>query len=339
MGRPPPKKKRRLPRPVPKRPTATSGETTAATGGETTAAAGGETTAAIFARWDSDDPSQWSLDRDGNPCRLGFLFRPASFRPDLAQWRELPGNREHWYLPDGTLKPFWMLKRDAASYIRFKEEVRTACMTGDVDGNVLGRLEEMARQVEELQVARGESPTPGGVTLHQAWSILAASGGSSGGETPAAAGAETPATASREPASVAGESAGDGRAGGGRAGGGRAGEATAAARDPPPTHLLQVVRPWFARRQEAAGGETTAAADGEATVRPWLARRPTLVVRLVGEAEQHWCTGQEASRQQSFVCPHIAPKATSPVRWRPPAQARTSVSFIGGRSWDRRPRP
>ena len=93
LGRPPPKKKRRLPRPVPKRPTATSGETTAATGGETTAAAGGETTAAIFARWDSDDPSQWSLDRDGNPCRLGFLFRPASFRPDLAQWRIILQNR------------------------------------------------------------------------------------------------------------------------------------------------------------------------------------------------------------------------------------------------------
>ena len=306
----PPKKKRRLPIPVPKRPTATSGEPTAATGGETTAAAGGETTAAIFARWDSDDPTQWSLDRDGNPCHLGFLFRPASFRPDLAQWRKLPGHREHWYLPDGTLKPLWMLKRDAASFIRFNEEVRTACMDGDADGNVLGRLEEMARQVEEMQVARGESPTPGGVTLHQAWSILAASGGSAGGETPAAAGAETPATASSEPASVAGESAG-----GGRAGGGRAGEATAAARDPPPTHLLQLVRPW-------------------------LAPRPTLVVRLVGEtAEQRWRTGQEASRQQSFVCPHIAPKATPLVRWRPPAQARTSVSFIGGRSWDRRPRP
>ena len=81
----------------------------------------------------------------------------------------------------------------------------------------------------------------------------------------------------------------------------------------------------------ATGGETTAAAGGEATVRPWLARRQ--------EAEQHWRTGQEASRQQSFVHCHIAPKPPPSVRWRPPAAARISVDSIGGRSWDRRPRP
>jgi len=133
------------------------------------------------------------------------------------------------------------------------------------------------------------------------------------GETTAATGGETTAAAGGETTAAAG------------------GEATAAARDPPPTHLLHVVRPWFARRQEAAGGETTAAAGGEATVRPWLARRQ--------EAEQHWRTGQEASRQQSFVHCHIAPKPPPSVRWRPPAAARISVDSIGGRSWDRRPRP
>jgi hypothetical protein len=181
-------------------------ETSAPAGDEPTAVASHEATAANDARWDSDDPTRWGLDRGGNLCRLGFLFRPASFRPDLAQWRELPGQREHWYLPDGTPKPLWMLKRDAARYIRFKEEVRTACRDGDADGNVLRRLEEMARQVEEMQVASGEPPTPGGVTLHQG---LAASGGSAGGETPAATGAETLVTASSEPPSVAGESAGE----------------------------------------------------------------------------------------------------------------------------------